>query len=435
MKRVLTTIMLLALLCVGITPCALAAGIDLTYDLTVDGNHSAIAQTGDVITVTYTIHGSEGYTVNAIQNEIKYDTSFFQFVDGSVTVTGGTGKLMQKIAGPRVYMNDMLTSYDAEQLVGTFQLKVIAKSGSGKVESTECLAYNGDAMRVTKQNLTVTIQSSGSDSGSGSGGGKIPADVTDHGNGSATVDFPGSGIDTSDGPVRVSIPASDGNVVVATYSDGTQAILGKSLVENGTAYFLLDRAAEVKVIDNTKHFTDVADSAWYKSAVDFASSHELFNGVSATEFAPDLPMTRAMLVTVLHRLESEPDVTAANIFTDVMNGTWYTGAVVWGTENKIIEGYGDGRFGPEDNLTREQMATILYRYMKFLGMDVSARGDLSAFVDGNQVSSWALEAMQWAVGSGVITGKEGAVLDPMGNTTRAEVATMLMRLVGQMVKP
>lgn len=472
MKRVFTTIAMLALLCACMTTAAFAAGIDLTYDLTADGSNSATVKTGDIITVTYTIHGSADYSVNAIQNEIKFDESFFEFVEGSAQSGVGVAHLVNKIAGPRVYMNTTNTQYAAEQTVGTFQLKVIAASGSGRVESTECLAYDGDgqAMTTTQKDLTVTIAGSTpvipdhpddpgkpstpvnpvnpitpgtpSKPSTPSTPGKTdePAEIQvniEESGGAYTVEFTygdGAPIKRLDEPMKVSIPASAGDVVAATYSDGTQAVLAKSLVENGKAYFLLDGSAEVRVISNAKSFADVADSAWYKSAVDFASSHELFNGISDTQFGPDMLMTRAMLATVLYRLEGEPYTAAANPFTDVEPDTWYTDAVIWANENQIVEGYGNGLFGTGDNVTREQLATILYRYMRYLGLDVSAAGSLSAYADGNQVSSWALEGVQWAVGSGIITGKDGGALDPGGAATRAEVATMLMRLVGLIVK-
>lgn len=445
MKRVFTTIVMLALLCACMTPAAFAADTDLTYDLTVNGSNSVTAKTGDIITVTYTIHADEAYGVNAIQNEIKFDESFFEFVEDSATAEVGVAHLVQKIAGPRVYMNNTSARYAAEQRVGTFRLKVIGTSGSGVVESTECLAYDdsGNALTITSQDLTVTIGSSSSSSSSGSSSVPtgIQVTVTPKDNDTYTVKVT-EGRNTTpvtklDEPVTVSIPKVDGNVVLATYSDGTELLLGKSLVESGTAYFLLNGSATVEIIDNSKSFADVADSAWYKGAVDFVSSHELFNGVGAAKFAPDVEMSRAMLVTVLYRLESEPEVTAANSFADVGENTWYTDAVIWADANGIVEGYGNGLFGPEDYVTREQMATILYRYMSYLGLDVSKRDSLSAFPDGGQVSAWAKEATQWAVGSGIITGKGGGsdlLLDPTGDGSRAEVATMLMRLVTLMVK-
>jgi hypothetical protein len=238
---------------------------------------------------------------------------------------------------------------------------------------------------------------------------------------------------TTDSAVSVDM---NGLVAVLVGDDGTESIIPKSVIENGTAYVLLDGSATVKVADNSKTFTDVADT-WYTDAVNFAAGHELFNGVSGSEFAPLNKMSRAMLVTVLHRLEGTPSSTTATSFSDVESGKWYTDAISWANANDIVNGLGDGLFGTNNNITREQMATILYRYMNEQGLSVSASGDISSFPDGDAVSSYAEEAMSWAIGSGIITGKdsaEGTLLDPKGSASRAEVATMLKRMVGIMVK-
>ncbi len=176
-------------------------------------------------------------------------------------------------------------------------------------------------------------------------------------------------------------------------------------------------------------FIDVKSGDWFYDAVVFVVEQKLFQGTSATTFSPDEPMTRAMLVTVLHRLAGTPAVATANSFTDVQEDQWYTDAVIWANTNGIVNGYGDGRFGINDNITREQMAAILYRYAGKNGYDASASGELDQFSDSGHVSTYALEAMKWATGSNLIGGKEGGVLDSSGNATRAEVATILQRFV------
>jgi hypothetical protein len=228
----------------------------------------------------------------------------------------------------------------------------------------------------------------------------------------------------------------NGLVAVLVSDDGTESIIPKSVIEDGTVYVLLDGSATVKVADNSKTFTDVADT-WYTDAVGFAAGHELFNGVSDSEFAPLNKMSRAMLVTVLHRLEGTPSASNSTSFSDVESGKWYTDAISWANANDIVNGVGNSLFGTNNNITREQMATILYRYMNEQGLSVSASGDISGFPDGDSVSSYAEEAMSWAIGSGIITGKdsaEGTILDPKGSASRAEVAAMLKRMIGIMVK-
>ena len=174
-------------------------------------------------------------------------------------------------------------------------------------------------------------------------------------------------------------------------------------------------------------FNDVYRGDWFFDAVRYATEHRLMGGTGVALFDPEGSMTRAMLVTVLWRYEGSP-AEGANGFTDVPEGQWYTQAVAWAAENKIVGGVGHGRFDPEGEITREQMATILFRYAQFKGIDVSKRGDLTAFPDGNAVANWAKEAVQWAVGEGIIGGSDGKLL-PQGSATRAQVATILMRFI------
>ena len=150
------------------------------------------------------------------------------------------------------------------------------------------------------------------------------------------------------------------------------------------------------------------------------------NGTSATTFEPDSATDRAILVTVLYRREDQPEAGDCP-FTDVRAGEWYTDAITWAAENKIVEGYGDDLFGPEDSITREQFATILYRYAKYKGYDVTAKADITTFVDGSDTEAWAADAMAWAVAEKLINGIENNQLDPQGDAIRAQMAAILMR--------
>ncbi len=145
-------------------------------------------------------------------------------------------------------------------------------------------------------------------------------------------------------------------------------------------------------------------------------------------------MTRAMLVTVLYRLEGTPPITGTNGFTDVKGGQWYTNAVIWANENGIVEGYGNSLFGVNDNITREQIAAILYRYAVYKGYDVSAASNLTGYTDAGKISSWALGALKWANAEGFVNGRTSTTLVPAGAATRAEVATIFMRFVNRFVR-
>ena len=173
-------------------------------------------------------------------------------------------------------------------------------------------------------------------------------------------------------------------------------------------------------------FTDVSENAWYCNAIRYVYENGMMQGISDTEFAPTLSMNRAMIVTVLHRLENTPVTTNTNQFTDVESNQWYTEAVQWAAEQGIISGYGNGQFGTTDNVTREQLAVILYNYTKHIDGDVSVISDMTIFTDANSISNWAEDAISWAVGVGLMSGKGNNILDPTGTATRAEVAQMLM---------
>jgi hypothetical protein len=178
---------------------------------------------------------------------------------------------------------------------------------------------------------------------------------------------------------------------------------------------------------NTATFTDVPADAWYESAVQYVYEKGLMTGTSSTTFSPTRTTTRAMIVTILYRLEGSPAVSGSSAFSDVSAGQYYTDAVTWASANGIVTGYSDGRFNPGSLLTRQQLATILYRYAAYKGYDVTASTDLSAYTDGASVSDYARTAMAWANGNGLINGTTTTTLTPAGSATRAQVAAILMR--------
>ncbi len=176
-----------------------------------------------------------------------------------------------------------------------------------------------------------------------------------------------------------------------------------------------------------KRFSDVAADAWYAEYINYVAENGLMNGYEDGRFGPNDKTTRAQIVTVLYRMEGEPAVQNANSFKDVSaGGQYYSSAVAWAARNNIVNGYEDGRFGPNDNVTREQIAAILYRYAAYKQFDTTVTGSISNFSDAAKVSSWAKTAIGWAVGEGLMNGDNGA-LRPQGNATRAEIAALLMR--------
>ena len=182
-------------------------------------------------------------------------------------------------------------------------------------------------------------------------------------------------------------------------------------------------------------FTDVDTAKWYHLSVDYVLTHKMMNGVSGRAFAPNANLTRGMLVQILYNLEGKPKGTAAN-FSDVQADAWYAEAVGWAASNKVVTGYADGTFRPNAAVTREQAAAILYRYAKSKGIDVSVgeNTNILSYVDVQQASEYAIPALQWAVGAGVLNGKNGSRLAPTGTATRAEIAAIMQRWCENIIK-
>ena len=177
------------------------------------------------------------------------------------------------------------------------------------------------------------------------------------------------------------------------------------------------------------NFTDVKETDWFFKGVEYVVDKDIMSGVSENEFAPSGKLTRAMLVQMLYNMESRPACDAENAFMDVPVGQWYTDAVIWANDAKIVSGMGEGLFAPNMEITREQMVAMLYNYAKYKGYDVTASADLSAFADTASVSAWAQPAMQWAVAEGYISGMGDSQLAPQGTATRAEIASVIMRFM------
>ena len=181
-------------------------------------------------------------------------------------------------------------------------------------------------------------------------------------------------------------------------------------------------------------FTDVYSGEWYASAVQFVHDRGLMTGVSETEFAPEADVTRAMFVTVLYRLENRPDLSNEILgypFADVDAQSWYGNAVYWARQNGIVAGVSDESFAPEENITREQMAAILYRYAKYKAYDTAANGNLN-YTDSSAISDYAAEATVWAADKGILQGNEDGTFAPAANATRAQTAAVFQRIVQQL---
>lgn len=225
----------------------------------------------------------------------------------------------------------------------------------------------------------------------------------------------------------VKVVDKDGKDVAVTGKDGKYVFTMPGSAVTVTGTFKAETPAPVAL-----PFTDVKSGNWFYDAVKYAYEQGLMTGTSATTFAPNGTMNRAMIVTVLYRLEKSPAVTGASKFTDVPAGQWYSDAVAWAAANKIVNGYDETTFGPMNAVTREQMAAILFRYEQVKGLEnVTLEENLNRFPDQNKISAYAIPALQWAVGQKIINGNADGTLDPTGTATRAQVAQIFTNLLNQ----
>ena len=180
-------------------------------------------------------------------------------------------------------------------------------------------------------------------------------------------------------------------------------------------------------------FSDASRGDWYYTAVQFVYANHMMSGTAGDSFSPNTPTTRGMIVTILHRLEGSP-TGGSKVFPDVDQSLYYAAPIAWASSQGLVNGYDTGGFGPEDAITRQQLAAILYRYAESKGYDTSARGSLDGFRDAATVNAYAVEPIRWAVGTGLISGMDDGTISPTGRATRAQVATILMRFCENVAK-
>lgn len=305
------------------------------------------------------------------------------------------------------------------------------------LDSDITVKVNNDSKTVGKDNgtqsFTYTKPSSGGSSG-GSSSGKTTYKVTTSAVNNGGVNASPSSAEKGASITITLSPDKGYKLDKLTVTDGSGKTVS-TVKKSDTVYTFTMPASAVNVgvsyvkateTPSKTKFNDVSANDWFASAVDYVTGKGMMNGTADNTFSPKANTTRGMVVTVLYRLENQPSTSAAS-FTDVASGAYYANAVAWANANGIVSGYGSGKFGPNDKVTREQLAAILYRYAQYKKYDVSGANSLDGYTDVQSVSSYAVPALQWANAAGVVTGKSGSKLDPKGNATRAEVAAMLMR--------
>ena len=307
------------------------------------------------------------------------------------------------------------------------------KTFTVKNSTSADITVNGQTIKPTESYTFKYTHSSGGSSG-GSSSGKTTYKVTTSAVNNGGVNASPSNAEKG-ATITITLSPNKGyKLDKLTVTDGS----GKSVStvkKSDTVYTFTMPASAVKVgvsyvkateTPSKTTFNDVSANDWFTSAVDYVTGKGMMNGTADNTFSPKANTTRGMVVTVLYRLENQPSTSAAS-FTDVASGAYYANAVAWANANGIVSGYGSGKFGPNDKVTREQLAAILYRYAQYKKYDVSGANSLDGYTDVQSVSSYAVPALQWANAAGVVNGKSGSKLDPKGNATRAEVAAMLMR--------
>lgn len=304
---------------------------------------------------------------------------------------------------------------------------------TNKTDGKITVKFNGTNKDVAK-NATESFSYTKPSSSGGSSSGKTTYKVTTSAVNNGGVNASPSNAEKG-ATITITLSPDKGyKLDKLTVTDGSGKTVS-TVKKSDTVYTFTMPASAVKVgvsyvkateTPSKTKFNDVSANDWFASAVDYVTGKGMMNGTADNTFSPKANTTRGMVVTVLYRLENQPSTSAAS-FTDVASGAYYANAVAWANANGIVSGYGSGKFGPNDKVTREQLAAILYRYAQYKKYDVSGANSLDGYTDVQSVSSYAVPALQWANAAGVVTGKSGSKLDPKGNATRAEVAAMLMR--------
>ena len=476
-KRVGTFALSLLLCASLLCGAASAAAPALTFALTVDGESVRAASPGDTLTVRFSVLRTDAaapFSLFAIQNEIEFDMDFFEFVENSVVTryANADASLQTRVQGQQIVKASALggPEYAAEQVFCEFQLKVkSAATGSGWARCSEAKASDADHAPVTisERNLTVTV-SGGSSGSSGSSGGSSGSSSGSSSGGSSgssgggSSSSGGSSGGSSSGGKSSGSSGSKSGSSGKTDNGATVADNGESVTSGGETGQLSGETTPVHTVSDggdsgatvtdasenatpvatnetpvaaacpkdascpLAAFSDLDPSAWYHDGVHFCVERGIMNGFSDGTFGPQRIVSRAQLAMILWNRAGRPESDTELTFKDTDANGWYAGAVRWALQKGILTGYSADAFGPNDVLTRQQLAAILYRYG-----GASAPSDalekLLAYEDAAQIGSYARNALAWAVDAGLIQGTSPVTLNPRGNATRAQTAVIITR--------
>ncbi|WMJ77506.1 S-layer homology domain-containing protein [Sedimentibacter sp. MB35-C1] len=438
-----------------------ASGTDGTLVVTGEGTTMSIPSTGAYAIGCDTVRVEGGATLNVSAEYYSIHT-----LDGGISVTDGSTLTVGCDYG--VYIEDGTFTVDdssiftADAAVAAICVvdKSTTKSQSETLNVSSTLlpsgteiasaigdrsgygytywsiVTSGNILSATDENYTpVTLSNAvgeltlkkNSSSGGSSSTTSYTITATAGENGSISANGKVNVVKNSD--KSFTITPDSGYVVSDVLVDGVSVGAVTSYIFENVAKNHTITASFVKSVEQPETITydDVKDSDWFKDAVYYVTNEGLMSGMGNDEFGPYINTDRGMIVTILWRLEGQPEASSDASFSDVTEGKYYEDAVNWGVENDIVKGYGNGNFGPTDTITREQMAAILYRYSQFKGYDTTQGGmAVQKFSDYDMISDWALESVTWSVNAKLMSGKDNNVIDARGEATRAEVATILM---------
>ena len=404
-------------------------------------------QGGTVTRCALQTDGSWSIRMEKVVGTITFKADIYSMVPLTITAPQN-GTLTVKLGdtvltdGAKLAAGDILT-IAADPATG-YTLDKLTVSGATKQPSG---TYKVDAAAVS---VSASFKHTGGTSGgggAGGGGGAVAPTTYDIVIPSALANIVKADKTKAAADDTVTLTVSGEGTLTVTDANGKSVALtdlgsGKYTFKMPSSKVNVAFAAsgETKPCDGGKDcpsapFKDVDTGKWYHVSIDYVLTHSIMNGVSGTSFAPNSNLTRGMLVQILFNLEDKPQSASAS-FSDVKADAWYAKAVGWAAANKVVTGYADGTFRPNAAVTREQAAAILYRYAQSKGIDVSVGEDtnLLSYADALQASEYAIPALQWAVGAGVLNGKSGNLLAPTGTATRAEIAAIMQRWCEKIVQ-
>lgn len=459
-----------------------AAAINTLDSINITGSGSINVNAGNVSVRAYggdvNISGSTDLTINATYEGINAPEGSINITgSGNISITSNDEGMIANeplnISGSRnitinsksygIYTDDEMTisnngnidihSHYTGIYVPDGSIK-ISGSGNINIESDATGMYSDDAVNIGgSKNININAGDYGIiagwefiDSGSGdlsiisvsnallcfsndivfSGSGRVSAASTD--SNAVSLDDIGYKVLLNGTGAPIIFSSKSGKAAVYNEYDGTSPVAGDNFYNYYDNVTGQPNSSYVKYDTTFKlPFTDVKKSDWFYNDVVFAVINGLMNGTSSTTFEPNSKTTRAMIVTILYRSAGCPPVSGGNSFKDVPDGMWYTDPITWANKNGVVEGYSSDLFGTNDYITREQIATIMYRYAKKIGYDMSRTRSIDSFIDAGTVSNYAIDAMKWAYGSGLINGTSEITLSPKDGATRAQIAAILHR--------